>query len=234
MRVFFPRRCPVCEKVLPDNPLGYMAYVCLECNSKLHYITAPRCMKCGKQIISMEQEYCSDCSEKEHFFKQGVGLFGYDNNIKKSLYRFKYSNQRDYAKFYGAGIAARYGYLIRQWKPEVIIPVPMYQIKVYKRGYNQAALLAKELGEALKIPVDYKLLVRVKNTKPMKELNDKERVKNLQNAFKLSENIVKYKKILLVDDIYTTGTTIDHCSELLLKSGATEIYYACVCIGNGY
>ncbi|MCM1467757.1 MAG: hypothetical protein NC086_06370, partial [Alistipes sp.] len=79
-----------------------------------------------------------------------------------------------------------------------------------------------------------KLLVRSRKTRAMKELNDEERVKNLQNAFKLSENIVKYKRVLLVDDIYTTGATMDACGKVLKAGGVKDIYCAGVCIGNGF
>lgn len=234
MRIFYPKRCPVCEGVLPDIPEEGSRNVCMECNKKLRYITSPRCYICGKQLYNESAEYCTDCKNKKHFFKRGVGVFGYDEKIKYSLYRFKYSNRREYAQFYGEVIASRYGYLIRRWKPDVIIPIPLYRIKYWQRGYNQAELIANELGQRLEIPVDAGLLLRNRKTKPMKELNDEERVKNLQNAFKLSENIVKYNKILLVDDIYTTGATIDACAQVLLEKGAQEVYYASVCIGNGF
>lgn len=234
IRVFYPKRCPVCEDILPDIPGEEKKNVCLECNKKLKYIRAPRCFVCGKQLYDSEEEYCTDCKNKKHFFKQGVGVFGYDEKIKYSMYRFKYSNKREYAKFFGEVIASRYGYVIRHWNPDVIIPIPLYKIKYLQRGYNQAELIARELGKRLNIPIDTYLLQRNKKTKAMKALNDEERVKNLQNAFKLSDNIVKYNKVLLVDDIYTTGATIDACAKVLLEGGAAEIYYASVCIGNGF
>lgn len=234
IRILYPKRCPVCDDILPDTPLVNGRNVCLKCNEKLHYITSPRCYVCGKQLYNMNDEYCTDCKNKKHLFKQGVGVFGYDERIKFSMYRFKYSNRREYAKFYGEAIVSRYGHLIRSWNPEVIIPVPMYKIKKLQRGYNQAELVADEVGNLLHRPVDKKILVRTRRTEAMKELNDEERVKNLQNAFKITESIVKYKKVLIVDDIYTTGTTIDTCSDVLLRAGVEEIFYASVCIGNGF
>lgn len=224
----------MCENVLPDMPGEHKMRVCMKCNEKLHYIGALRCLRCGKKLYSEKEEFCNDCKTKSHLFKQGVGVFAYDDKIKQAMYRFKYSNRRDYANFFGETIAARHGYLIRRWQPQVIIPIPLYKIKYFQRGYNQAELIANVLGRELEIPVDKEILVRAKKTRAMKELNDEERVKNLQNAFKLSENIVKYKKILLVDDIYTTGATIDACSEVLLAGGAKEVYFASVCIGNGF
>lgn len=234
IRMLYPKRCPVCDDILPDAPLIEGRNICLKCNEKLHYITSPRCYICGKQLYYANDEYCADCKNKKHFFKQGVGVFGYDERIKASMYRFKYSNRREYAKFYGEAIVSRYGHLIRSWNPEVVIPVPMYRIKKLQRGYNQAELVATEVGNLLQIAVENRLLVRVRATKAMKELDDEERIKNLQNAFKLSKNIVKYKKVLLIDDIYTTGATIDACSEILIRAGVEEVFFVSVCIGNGF
>lgn len=224
----------MCEKILPDTPKVAAVDVCEDCNKKLHYIVSPRCFRCGKQLYNANEEYCSDCKTKTHLYVQGVGVFGYDEHIKDAIYRFKYSEKREYAKFFGESIAIRYGHLIRRWKPDVIIPIPLYWLKYWKRGYNQAELIAKEVSVMLNIPVDLHLLKRNRHTKPMKELNDADRVKNLENAFKISADIVKYKKVLLIDDIYTTGATIDECTKVLQEAGVQEVYYASVCIGNGF
>lgn len=232
--ILYPRRCPVCENIIPDTPGHANCLVCVPCNKKLSYISPPKCMKCGKQLYSENDEYCMDCKRKPHEFTQGIGVFSYDKNIKNVMYRFKYSNKREYAKFFGSVLAARYGYLIRRWNVEAVIPVPLYRTKYLKRGYNQAELIARELSKQTGIAVDSKLLIRCRKTRAMKELNDEERVKNLQNAFKLSENIVKYKKVLLVDDIYTTGATMDACTGVLKAGGVKEVYCAGICIGNGF
>lgn len=232
--MLYPKRCPVCENIIPDTPRHVNRFVCVPCNTKLSYISPPKCMKCGKQLYAENDEYCTDCKTKPHEFTQGIGVFSYDKNIKNAMYRFKYSNKREYAKFFGGVLAARYGYLIRRWNVEAVIPVPLYRTKYLKRGYNQAELIAQELSKQTGIAVDSKLLIRCRKTRAMKELNDEERVKNLQNAFKLSENIVKYKKVLLVDDIYTTGATMDACTGVLKAGGVKEVYCAGICIGNGF
>lgn len=234
IRMLYPKRCPVCENIIPDTPEHINRLICVPCNTKLRYISPPKCMKCGKQLYSESEEYCMDCKKKSHEFTQGVGVFSYDKNIKGAMYRFKYSNKREYAQFFGNILAARYGYLMRRWNVEVIIPIPLYRTKYLKRGYNQAELIAKELSKQMKIPVDSKLLIRCRKTRAMKELNDEERLKNLQNAFKLSKSIVKYKRVLLVDDIYTTGATMDACAGILKEGGVKDVYCAGVCIGNGF
>ncbi len=191
-------------------------------------------MVCGKQLDDELAEVCSDCGRRCHSFIRGVGALAYTKEIKQSMYRFKYSNRREYAVFYADMLVKLKGHIIMSWKPDVIIPVPLHAARYRKRGYNQAALVAEEIGKMLKIPVEEKLLTRTVNTAPQKELNDKERTKNTKNAFQATHNIVKYKRVLLVDDIYTTGATLDACSDALTNAGAAQVYFAAVCIGRGF
>lgn len=231
--ILFPPACPIC-----GNPLGYengkRKQICEDCVNKIEYIREPRCMKCGKQLENSTAEYCYDCGKKQHCYNRGIAVYAYTEGIKQSLYRFKYQGKREYAVFYGAEAAKHCKRYIDRWKIDVMIPVPMYAAKEKKRGYNQAELFALELGKNLNIPVDADSLTRSKKTIPMKELNDIQRRKNVENAFHMKANVVKYKKILLIDDIYTTGATIDECAEVLRKHGAEEIYFLCLCIGNGF
>lgn len=208
--------------------------MCGDCAGKLKYITSPSCMVCGKQLDDELAEVCSDCGRRCHSFIRGVGALAYTKEIKQSMYRFKYSNRREYAVFYADMLVKLKGHIIMSWKPDVIIPVPLHAARYRKRGYNQAALVAEEIGKMLKIPVEEKLLTRTVNTAPQKELNDKERTKNTKNAFQATHNIVKYKRVLLVDDIYTTGATLDACSDALTNAGAAQVYFAAVCIGRGF
>ena len=95
-------------------------------------------------------------------------------------------------------------------------------------------MLAKHIGKELAIPVEKNIVARIRNTVPQKKLNDTERQKNLKGAFKIERNVVKFKRILLVDDIFTTGSTVDEISHLLLTNGAERVYVATLCIGKGY
>lgn len=230
----YPARCPLCEGILPGLPGGRKEIACRECVEKIPFIVSPRCMKCGKQLGQMERELCQDCEKREHHYDRGVAAAAYSDALRDSLHRYKYGARREYTPFYVKLIMEHCGPLIRQWGIDVIIPVPMYHHKELVRGYNQATLLADALGELLNIPVDSKILIRSRNTRPMKELNDKERLKNLQSAFKIQKSMIKYKHILLVDDIYTTGTTMDACARCLKQAGASRVYYVSLCIGNGF
>lgn len=226
--IFFPRRCPVCDEVVV-----YGKDICGKCEKELPYIMEPTCKKCGKQLSNEQSEYCPDCCRKVHYYKQGKGIFSYQKGLKSSMYRFKYAGRREYAAFYGRVAKERIQDWIVRHGIEVLVPIPMHRNKQRKRGYNQAEVFAKCLGEYLELPVDTKVVKRIKNTIPQKELNDVQRKDNLKGAFQLQANIVKYRKILLVDDIYTTGSTVDAVARCFLEAGIEEVYFLTVCIGDG-
>ena len=227
--IVFPPRCPVCDEVIHVGK-----DTCEDCRKKVVCIGEPSCKKCGKPLENQRREYCTDCMKKKHYFSQGKAVFVYQGEIRQSMYRFKYSNKREYAGFYAKEAVRIYGDWIRTKQIEAIVPVPMYRWKEKGRGYNQAAVFALALGEKMNLPGEKRMVKRIRNTTPQKELNDVERKINLKKAFQLVPNIVKYRKILIVDDIYTTGSTIDAVAEVLLQAGVDEIYFLCISIGEGF
>ncbi len=225
----FPPRCIVCGGVMEaeDGQLHG------KCGEKLYPVMEPVCMHCGRPLLSDTDEFCYDCSRQRRVsFSQGKALYLYAGDIKKTMYRFKYANKREYGRFFAAKSFEQYGGWIRAAGIEVIVPVPMYRKKERRRGYNQAYVFAKELSLLCGLPVR-KLVKRVKDTRPQKELGGAERKNNLKNAFQTGENIVEYKRVLLVDDIYTTGSTADAVADTLLAAGAEEVYFLSICIGKG-
>ncbi len=228
MQLIYPRRCPVCDNIVV--PFGKK--VCTACYRKLRYIKQPVCMKCGKELRTTEKEYCGDCSRIRHVYKQGRAVFPYEI-IAPSLYRFKYAGKREYAAFYGEQALRLLGEDIRIWDPQAIVPVPIHPKRWRKRGYNQATEFAKVLGRQMKIPVRSHLVQRVKNTVPMKILGPEERQNNLKKAFHIWRNDVKLERVLIVDDIYTTGSTMDAMAEELQRHGVSDIYFVTIAVGNG-
>lgn len=225
--LLYPRRCPVC-----DDVLGPGRYICEECRGQLVHIKEPRCYKCGKHLADDSLEYCTDCSKGRHIYDQGLALYDYPS-VSKTIYRFKYSNRSEYSKYLGIELARHLGPQILSWKPDVIIPVPLHKKKLQKRGYNQAGLLAKELSKCLDIPYYDRLILRQKNTVPMKELRGSERQINLKNAFIVGDNDVKLSKVVIVDDIYTTGATIDAIARVLKEAGVQKVFFIALSIGVG-
>lgn len=225
--LLYPPRCPFCDKAVLSKE-----GVCKECRKKIHKIKGPVCMKCGKPLSNPRKEYCFDCERKTFAYSQGKALWVYEKEVKASIYRFKYQNKREYGKVYASEMAEYFEPWIRRKKIQVVIPVPLHKKRKKKRGYNQTEILAKEIGRILDLPVYTDVLIRMRNTKPQKMLNDTERKNNLKGAFKTIENIVQLKYILLVDDIYTTGSTVNAAAEALKEAGAAEVYTFCVSIGK--
>ncbi len=230
MSLLYPARCPVCDDIV--TPKGEL--ICERCRHKLPYIKEPICKCCGKEIRRREQEYCSDCQRIPHHYTEGRALLAYNEVMQRSVSAFKYKNRQEYARLYGRELARVFGRQISRWGAEVLIPVPIHKSRYRKRGYNQAGLLADSLAEYIELPVDSRLLIRTKKTTAQKSLNTKERVKNLQDAFQVKKSVVQYKKIILVDDIYTTGSTADACAGVLKDGGAEQVYLLCLCIGSGF
>lgn len=231
--ILFPPACPICSNPRPviDNR---KMNICPWCLKYITYIKEPACLKCGKALEDDNREYCKDCTDKQHLFNQAVSMYEYSEGIKQSIYNFKYHNKREYAEVYADEISGRYGDVINMWQPDVIMPVPIHVSKLKSRGYNQAGLIAESLSKKLDIEYNEHSLIRTRATSPMKDLNDIQRTKNLQKAFKIADNVIIYNKVLIVDDIYTTGTTIDACAECLKRAGVKEVYAVTLCVGRGF
>ena len=226
--LLYPPRCPVCDRLLGMG----MQRMCPACRRRVHYLSGSLCCRCGKKLSDCEAEYCGDCRRGQHVFTAGRALYEYED-IAPALYRFKYGGCREYADFFGRELAGQLGAYIRSLVPDGLVPIPMYPAKERRRGYNQAGLLARALGRELELPVYPKLVSRNRNTRPLKNLNCEERVNNLKKAFNLAQNGVKLKTIILVDDIYTTGSTMDQVSAVLLAGGCERVYFVTLAVGAG-
>ncbi|MBO5094245.1 MAG: ComF family protein [Lachnospiraceae bacterium] len=223
--LLFPRRCPVCDRALPIGAL-----ICTSCADKLKIVKPPFCRKCGKGLVDEREEYCADCMQTQHFYTEGRALYEYPC-VRRSMYRFKYKGRREYAEFYGGELARLLGDVIRRWNPDALVPVPLHRTRRRTRGYNQAQALADVLGRQLGIRVESGLLRRVKKTVPQKCLNREMRQNNLKKAFKLCRNDVKLNTIIVIDDIYTTGSTIDAAAAVLREAGIKEVYFIALAAG---
>jgi ComF family protein len=196
-------------------------------------------MKCSKPIEYEEKEYCSDCTRKAYHYNKGYAVWTYNESMKRSIADFKYKSKKENASFYINEILRLYGNVIKALSPDVIVPVPIHRSKYIERGYNQAEILALPIGKELNIPVLPKLLLRNKKTLPQKKLSDKERLRNLSEAFCYNSKAgCKYKKlikrVLLIDDIYTTGSTIEACTNVLKANGVLDVFFIVLCIGEGF
>ena len=226
---FYPRRCPVCQEAVEQQG----SRICGICRTKLSYVRQPFCQKCGKPLLLEEQEYCRDCRRKRHRFERGRAPLVYDRIMKSSIAAFKYGGRREYAAFYAQEICRWLSHEILLMDADAIIPVPIHPSRLRCRGYNQAELVAAELSRLTGIPMYDKLVQRSRKTVPQKELTIQERQNNLKKAFNISTNVVKLNKTILIDDIYTTGSTLDAVALELKRHGVKSVYFIALCIGEG-
>lgn len=221
LEILFPRKCPVCDQII--MPKG--AVICPECRRRVNLVTEPRCLKCGKQLFCEEAEYCDGCEKKTFHYTRGLVLMNYDSVARKILTALKYHGKCDNADYLAAETVATLREEILRMQADFFVPVPVHPKRKRVRGFNQAELIAKRLGERLEIPVRTDVLKRIKNTLPQKELGSAARLNNLLKAFTVKNtDKLAGKTVILVDDIYTTGSTAEACTRVLLSGGARRVY----------
>lgn len=226
IELIYPSVCVFCGNIESTG-------ACEKCKSEIQYIGEPRCKSCGKPIRYSEQEYCLDCHNTKFSFTQGISLWLHKGLVSKSIYQFKYHNRKAFAKYYAQEFARLYVEKINSWSIQVIIPVPLHQKRKRIRGYNQAEVLAKYLSEEISIPME-EAVERIKYTTPQKKLDNKMRKKNLNEAFIVSSGWPVKKRVLIVDDIYTTGSTINAIAMKLKEYGVEKVYFLTISIGQGF
>ena len=226
--LFYPRRCAVCDAVMPVGG----GLICGK-HIRLPYVRGPVCMRCGKEVDSEEREFCLDCERHTRHFDRGFPVFNYEDPVKASVLAIKYHNKKEYCRYYGLQIADKVRPFAARYGMDAVTCVPLHRKKQRQRGYNQACELARVAAEELGLPLCSDMLVRNKYTTPQKTLDNIGWANNIKESMASYTVYPQYKNILIVDDIYTTGVTIDVCASLLKKAGAQHVYYSAVCIGKG-
>ncbi|MBR3306948.1 MAG: ComF family protein [Lachnospiraceae bacterium] len=228
--LLFPPRCAICDGLLAQEEMKL--HVCSRCRKELKYVQEPYCMKCGAPLKDPGGEYCSGCEKHRHYFDRGRSLYVY-GSVRSSLYRFKYGGRKEYAEFYGRDLARCFGRQLKEWGVEAIIPIPLHPARQRRRGYNQAAAVAEVLSACTGVPLKDKLLKRSRNTGPQKKLSARERQINLKNAFNITQDVVQLGTVVVVDDIYTTGATMDEAALALKRKGIDRVYFLALATGTG-
>ncbi len=229
----FPLRCPCCLEPVEDGSYG----ICSSCLSQLRPVQEPFCLRCGRHIEREDEAYCDECLLHPKSFAGGFPLLRYDGVSAPIMYDIKYQNKREYIGVFAKMIAGRWGSRIRAARIDWIIPVPLHRERLRERGYNQALLLAKDISACLDIPLREDVLCRMKNTRAQKALGPGERLANLKEAFVCRQELLHTgefvgKNILLADDIYTTGATVEACTLALQNLGVGKVYYTSICIAE--
>ena len=208
--------CDVCgEELVADTRYR----LCSDCIAKLPFANGHRCLCCGVPLAD-ESDYCNRCQYERGAFVKNRSPLVYEGETRKIIYSLKFGKKKYLAQTLGALMADEF--LKDNMEADIIVYVPMTEAEEKKRGFNQSELLAEEVGKRLNIAV-LPALVKIKETKAQKELGGKERAQNLEGAFACVFEQVNNRKILLIDDIFTTGATANECAKVLLKAKAREV-----------
>ena len=211
--LLFPQWCVGCGKE--------GALICSSCRSSLHRVMPPLCPKCGRPQPS--GILCTSCVSWQPEIDGIRSPFRFDGVMRQAIYQLKYRNIRALAKPLAW---LMYDYLVTNPLPwDVLVPVPLHRKRLRERGYNQSGLLARELGKFIDMPVVANCLVRQRHAIPQaRTSNVVERQSNVTDAFTCREDRLKDKQVLLIDDVSTSGATLDACAGVLKAAGAASVW----------
>lgn len=222
----------ICCGSLIDGSRAYS--LCDKCIQKFHWANGRTCEKCGKALPEAYRgRLCYDCMERVHYFTKGYSCLTYGLHERELLLDYKYNGKGYLAKKLGDMLYDRIS--CEDVHVDLIIPVPLSAGRKRQRGYNQSALMVRRLSALWDVPWDGTVLLRKKETMRLRSLGSSEREMALFGAFAVSErntHKIKDKRLLLVDDIYTTGATADACSKTLFSAGAARVYFLSLASGG--
>ncbi len=211
--VLFPPYCGGCQKK--------GSVWCKDCEGGLTRIQSPICFTCGSELQN-SSSICQNCIIIQPTFKSVRSYAYFDGGLRNAIHRLKY--QRDMA----IGVAFSTMLLSLQhqlqWRFELIIPVPLSETRFKQRGYNQSALIAYPFSLGCGKEYSSKALRRIRDTESQINLSRAERKTNVMSAFSAQQNKIQRKTILLIDDVFTTGATLNSCASALLNAGAEDVY----------
>ncbi len=220
--LFFPPVCLVCRAGLVKIQ---DLHLCPTCSADVTLITPPLCTCCGMVFNSKagDNHFCSTCLKSPYFFSKARAILPYSDKAAKLIHSFKYNGSTSQFSTFKV-LWLRSGLKDDLFSPDLIIPVPLHIDRLRERGFNQALLLAQIFFSDQKEKITPHILKRLKKTPHQTTLSGQARRKNMKNAFAIiDKEIIKSKRILLVDDVFTTGTTVNECARILHQAGADEI-----------
>jgi ComF family protein len=217
LNILFPESCPVCNRKSDDHRT---APICSSCWETVIPYTGAACRRCGKPLVSNESSICGACHKNGPYF-DGAQSFGlHEGALQKAISLFKFHR----IKRLSIPLSEKLS-MMKLPHVEMVLPVPLHKKRLREREFNQSALLAGEIARRSDIVLMLNTLIRKKNTLPQVGLSAKERRKNIRNAFEVTDpQAVKGRRLMLVDDVFTTGATAQECSKVLKKAGAKEVH----------
>lgn len=198
---------------------------CDDCQSQIKWVTKPICLQCGRPQSS-EIEKCFECQADPLPLGRVRSAITYQDPVRRVLHRMKYEGYYSLAQPLGELMARAWP----RWQHpfDLVLPVPLHTARRRQRGYNQAEILVRQLQENLNWPIETAALVRSRKTRPQLGLTAAERRANVLGAFRADPTRIASKRILLVDDVFTTGSTLAAAAAALLDAGATRVTAYCL------
>ena len=219
-----PSSCSFCRSPVGDSGIPHF---CSACWADFAPLFGPVCPVCGRPFESPEtllyspEHRCSSCRQTPPTFDQALSTGQFEGPLREAIHQFKYRPCRSLGKPLGAWMADHVRLIM---DVDMIMPVPLHIKRLRQRGFNQALLLARGMSDRHRVPLCYDNLARVRPTRPQVELTGDERIKNVKGAFSLRRPVeVESMHVVLVDDVFTTGATMQECAAVLKKAGAAHV-----------
>ena len=223
-RLLLPSDCATCEQPLTDDPTPLF---CRQCWGLIRPLQGPSCSRCHRPFASpyatlhSPTHECHDCRTRAPRYSQVWAAYAYCSPLQDAIALFKYRGKVVLADALGALLAQA---LPADLEADLLMPIPLHPNRLRQREFNQSLLLADRVGPVLGRPVSYRNLVRIVDTDPQTTLPRSSRLQNLHRAFALrAPGEVTGKRILIIDDAFTTGTTVNECAKVLLNAGAKDV-----------
>jgi ComF family protein len=222
--LFYPSVCTICAA-----SVGTQEYLCVECQGKISRIVPPFCATCSEPFSGAITETfsCANCAHRKIYFESAVAAYRSRGIVRRVVHDFKYGDQYHLRHLVGEWLSAALDDDRLHERPfDVVVPVPLHSARQRERGFNQAEVLARMVSQQRGVPTRA-LLERTRYTTTQTAFDRSERMENLRNAFRLRKNTnVRQLRVLLIDDVLTTGATLSECARVLKKAGASVVYAA--------
>lgn len=216
-----PPRCAGCGTIIDQ-----LHSFCPECWKQIIFLGNSGCLTCGRPLAATDAECCGACLARPPRIARTRAAVAYDDMSRLLAIRLKYGRKvalaRTMARFMAPLVEAGEG------GEPLLVPVPLHRRRLWQRGFNQSALIAGDLSRRLNLKNDPMVLTRIRSTPPLKGLNQKQRRRTVAGAFAVTDKAaIAGKRIILVDDVLTTGSTAEACARTLRQAGAERVELLC-------
>lgn len=225
IRVFYPEECPLCS----DGLAPWEDRVCSNCHATLTELRAPNCLKCSRELppFGPGRAVCSQCRPQKFFFERTWALYAYNDALKQILHEIKFRRRKFLLNLFRRRLEEFGKHLPDRF--DLILPVPVDRKRGRMRGFNQSALIASFLSKGAKKPLWETCLRKRRSTEPQSLLPREMRLVSLRDSFQARfAFLLRNRSVLLVDDVYTTGATVNECARVLKEKGARRVSVFCL------